>query len=278
MSSDGEARDSKNLFLQALKGQITIHFVDGDTLEGEFLSQDELNIFLKIHDEPIMIPRSQIRFIRGISGQRPEPDQQVETKQPGLVEQDLAGSQVETLDDDTDETVVLADEADELIDETMVIEETQPLPSDDHLEDATFKLQDVGVAFDDDEDPTLVFKEETVEVDETEDKTFVLEEKGITEISAHLDCTTGPHAGQVFQLTSGTITIGRASDNILSLPNDKEISRKHSKIVYEAGNFIIEDQNSLNGTFVNDERIESPRYLEDGDLILVGVSTFVFHK
>jgi pSer/pThr/pTyr-binding forkhead associated (FHA) protein len=76
----------------------------------------------------------------------------------------------------------------------------------------------------------------------------------------------------------GMITIGRASDNIISLFNDKEISRKHSKITYEAGNFIVEDQNSLNGTFVNNQRIEGPRYLEDGDVIFIGVSTLEYHQ
>jgi hypothetical protein len=292
MSTKGDTIHSRNPFLLTVKGQITVHFIDGQTLEGEFVTQDELNIFVMVDNEPMMIPRSQIRYIKGKQGQSIEKDASQATSAEAGAEESILDTkekqapptEIESLED-TDMTVVLADE-DEEIDETMVIDETAmaeevvTAPEVGVLEEPAFKLQDVGVVFEEDEDPTLVFKEEQAEIDELEEDTFVLEEgkPEAEEISAYLDCTSGPHAGEVFQLKSGITTIGRATDNVLSLSNDKEISRKHSKITYESGSFIVEDQNSLNGTFVNNERIESPHYLEDGDVVLVGVSTLVFHE
>jgi hypothetical protein len=292
MSTEGNTIYSKNLFLLTLKGQITVHFMDGHTLEGKFVTQDELNIFVMVNNEPMMIPRSQIRYIKGEPGQPIEKDDSQAAFEMGAGEFALAAKaekappkDIEGLED-TDRTVVLADKEEELIDKTtaldeaMMAEATATTSEVGVLEGAAFKLQEVGVEFEEDEDPTLVFKEERAEIDDLEEDTFVLEEERAEakEISAYLDCTSGPYAGEVFQLKSGITTIGRASDNILALVKDKEISRKHSKITYEAGSFIVEDHNSLNGTFVNNERIESPHYLEDGDVIYVGVSTLIFHQ
>ena len=115
--------------------------------------------------------------------------------------------------------------------------------------------------------------------DDENDATMVLgHESKASEVSATLICTSGPHTGDVVKLKSGITTIGRSSDNIISLSKDKEISRHHALIIQESGRFVIQDQNSLNGTFVNDEQVTSPRYLEDGDVILVGVSTFRYEE
>lgn len=110
------------------------------------------------------------------------------------------------------------------------------------------------------------------------DATFVLRPTEGEEISAHLVCTTGPHAGEVLKLKPGVVTIGRSSDNALSLAKDKEVSRRHTIIVYEASKFVVQDQNSLNGTFVNDQLIKEPRPLQDGDVLLIGVSTLKFQE
>jgi hypothetical protein len=174
---------------------------------------------------------------------------------------------------------------DEADDKTMVLEETvEPVDTEeipDDYAEKILKTQDASLTFDDDEDPTLILEEEEPDMAE-EDATFVLPELDLepdTEeiVAAYLDCITGPHSGEVFKLTTGITTIGRASDNILPLSKDKETSRKHSKISFESGGFIVEDLGSLNGTFINDERIDTPRHLEDGDVILIGVSTLVYH-
>lgn len=300
MSANGEIPYSRNLFLLALKGQITVHFMDGNTLEGEFAAQDELNIFLRIDDEPLMIPRSQIRYIQGRPGQEVEEDRPqaalletelerpVRTTPPGLTKEEpyktteSCPPAVEDLDS-TDMTFVISEMDERLADELpAVAEEEKPLAKVVDSEEATFVFPEgMGSAFeieDLEEDATMVIAE-AAEGGDLEEATVVIgEEQEAAEISVRLDCTSGPHAGEVFELKGNVITVGRATDNMCALPDDKEISRHHAIIFNESGKVFIQDQNSLNGVFVNDQRIDSPRQLEDGDAILVGISTLIFHE
>ena len=64
------------------------------------------------------------------------------------------------------------------------------------------------------------------------------------------------------------VTIGRSPDNDLPVDN-LAVSNHHAKVYYEAGRLVIEDLDSLNGTFVNDLRIERAT-LHDGDKIHIG--------
>ena len=70
---------------------------------------------------------------------------------------------------------------------------------------------------------------------------------------------------------SRPVTIGRAPDNDLSVDN-LAVSNYHAKVYFEAGRMVIEDLNSLNGTFVNDLRVERAT-LHDGDKVHVGKHT-----
>ncbi len=70
---------------------------------------------------------------------------------------------------------------------------------------------------------------------------------------------------------SRPVTIGRAPDNDLPVDN-LAVSNYHAKVYYEAGRMVIEDLNSLNGTFVNDLRIERST-LHDGDNVHIGKHT-----
>jgi hypothetical protein len=67
------------------------------------------------------------------------------------------------------------------------------------------------------------------------------------------------------------ITIGRAPDNDIPVDN-LAVSNDHAKVYVEAGRMVIEDLDSLNGTFVNDLRIERAT-LHDGDNIHIGKHT-----
>jgi pSer/pThr/pTyr-binding forkhead associated (FHA) protein len=64
------------------------------------------------------------------------------------------------------------------------------------------------------------------------------------------------------------VTIGRAPDNEMAIDN-LAVSNYHARIYGEAGRLVIEDLNSLNGTFVNDMRVERAT-LRDGDLVQIG--------
>src|SRR6266481_6719902 len=64
------------------------------------------------------------------------------------------------------------------------------------------------------------------------------------------------------------VTIGRSPDNDLPVDN-LAVSNHHAKVYFEAGRMVVEDLDSLNGTFVNDLRVERAT-LHDGDSIWVG--------
>jgi pSer/pThr/pTyr-binding forkhead associated (FHA) protein len=64
------------------------------------------------------------------------------------------------------------------------------------------------------------------------------------------------------------IGIGRSPDNDIPVDN-LAVSNYHARIYFEAGRLVIEDLDSLNGTFVNDMRVERAT-LHDGDNIHIG--------
>src|SRR5215467_5483985 len=59
------------------------------------------------------------------------------------------------------------------------------------------------------------------------------------------------------------VRIGRSPDNDLVVSND------HARVYFESGRLLVEDRGSLNGTFVNDLRVERAT-LHDGDSIWIG--------
>jgi len=64
------------------------------------------------------------------------------------------------------------------------------------------------------------------------------------------------------------VTIGRAPDNDIQIDN-LAVSNYHARVYLEAGSLVVEDLNSLNGSFLNDIRVERAM-LKDGDAILIG--------
>ena len=64
------------------------------------------------------------------------------------------------------------------------------------------------------------------------------------------------------------IGIGRSPDNDIPVDN-LAVSNHHARVFFEAGRLVVEDLDSLNGTFVNDLRVERAT-LHDGDAIHIG--------
>jgi len=75
-------------------------------------------------------------------------------------------------------------------------------------------------------------------------------------------------------LSQETMTIGRLPDNHIQVDNPA-VSGHHAKLSWDGGNYVLEDTNSLNGTYVNQHRI-AKTVLKDGDTILVGKHTLAF--
>jgi len=75
-------------------------------------------------------------------------------------------------------------------------------------------------------------------------------------------------------LSQGVVTIGRLPDNLIHVDN-LAVSGHHAKIYWDNDKYVIEDNNSLNGTFLNNRRI-SKAALKDDDVILIGKHTVTF--
>jgi predicted component of type VI protein secretion system len=75
-------------------------------------------------------------------------------------------------------------------------------------------------------------------------------------------------------LSQGVVTIGRLPDNLIHVDN-LAVSGHHAKIYWDTDKYVIEDNNSLNGTFLNNRRI-SKSALKDDDVILIGKHTVTF--
>jgi hypothetical protein len=84
----------------------------------------------------------------------------------------------------------------------------------------------------------------------------------------------GGRTGETFRPEGERTTIGRSPDCGIFL-DDVTVSRRHAVLIERDGGFFIEDQGSLNGTFLNRRRIESGR-LEDGDELQIGKYRLTF--
>ncbi|MDP1545139.1 MAG: FHA domain-containing protein [Anaerolineales bacterium] len=80
---------------------------------------------------------------------------------------------------------------------------------------------------------------------------------------------SGPTPGVTFPLDGDQLLIGRDSSNAVSI-NDAEVSRKHSRLSFQGGKYVIEDLGSTNGTFVNGQRLAGPVVLKAGDVVSLG--------
>lgn len=80
---------------------------------------------------------------------------------------------------------------------------------------------------------------------------------------------SGPTPGVTFPLEGEQLTIGRDSTNGVAI-NDAEVSRKHARLMFQGGKYVIEDLGSTNGTFVNGQRLAGPAVLKPGDVVSLG--------
>ena len=80
---------------------------------------------------------------------------------------------------------------------------------------------------------------------------------------------TGPNPGVVIDLTKEVSMMGRDVTNDVVL-GDAEVSRQHARITRTPAGYVLEDLGSTNGTFVNGDRLATPRVLNGGDLLGLG--------
>lgn len=86
---------------------------------------------------------------------------------------------------------------------------------------------------------------------------------------ATLRIVHGSATRRTFELANEWPTlIGRSAECQVVLPASG-VSRRHARIAPRGGAFLIEDLGSTNGTFVNDQRVERPIELHDGDRLTI---------
>jgi pSer/pThr/pTyr-binding forkhead associated (FHA) protein len=84
----------------------------------------------------------------------------------------------------------------------------------------------------------------------------------------------GPNAGARFLLDHEVTTSGRHPDSDIFL-DDVTVSRRHAEFHRDGSTFTVRDVGSLNGTYVNRERVESAT-LNNGDEVQIGKFRLVY--
>ncbi len=92
---------------------------------------------------------------------------------------------------------------------------------------------------------------------------------------ASLVVRSGDQAGQSIPLSAPVVRLGRAPDCEIPL-DDITVSRRHAEIRRDGGRYLVSDVGSLNGTYVNQQRIDDETALEHGDELQVGKFRLVF--
>jgi pSer/pThr/pTyr-binding forkhead associated (FHA) protein len=92
--------------------------------------------------------------------------------------------------------------------------------------------------------------------------------------SALLLVMRGPNAGSRFRLDDELTTAGRHPDSHIFL-DDVTVSRRHAEFYRHGARFTVRDVGSLNGTYVNRERIEEAE-LTGGDEVQIGKFRLLF--
>jgi pSer/pThr/pTyr-binding forkhead associated (FHA) protein len=97
----------------------------------------------------------------------------------------------------------------------------------------------------------------------------------LPEGAATLVVTRGPGAGSRFLLDADVVRAGRHPDSDIFL-DDVTVSRRHAELARAGSGWLVRDVGSLNGTYVNRQRIEDESPLGNGDELQIGRFKLVF--
>ena len=105
--------------------------------------------------------------------------------------------------------------------------------------------------------------------------------KGTEKATAHnatrLVITSGPKAGVEFPLTAESVTIGRSSDSSLVIRDDYT-STHHARLMLWNDEWMVQDLDSTNGTFLGGSRVTVPTPVPLGATVKVGATTFELRR
>jgi FHA domain len=84
----------------------------------------------------------------------------------------------------------------------------------------------------------------------------------------------GHDPGMIYDL-DGDVVLGRGEHAEIRL-EDPFASSRHARVYRQGNILVIEDLRSTNGTYLNEELLETPRPLHPGDRVRIGDSEFTF--
>lgn len=93
--------------------------------------------------------------------------------------------------------------------------------------------------------------------------------------SAVLVVWRGPNEGASYALVGDLVDIGRSPESRIFL-DDITVSRHHARLTHNAEGWTLTDAGSLNGSYVNRNRITSATRLRSGDEVQIGKYRFTF--
>jgi pSer/pThr/pTyr-binding forkhead associated (FHA) protein len=122
------------------------------------------------------------------------------------------------------------------------------------------------------DDTTISFTPVDVEEEAAEDA--ALPQSELEQGQALLLVQRGPNAGSRFLIDKDVTTAGRHPESDIFL-DDVTVSRRHAEFRRKDGHFSIHDAGSLNGTYVNRQRVDSTE-LAGGDELQIGKFKLTF--
>ena len=123
------------------------------------------------------------------------------------------------------------------------------------------------------EDHTITIGVDTDAASGEDEMTVALDD--LPEGTGMLLVKRGPGAGSRFALDQDVVSAGRHPDSVIFL-DDVTVSRRHAEIVRAGDGYSVRDVGSLNGTYLNRERIEDEVALANGDELQTGRFKLVF--
>jgi pSer/pThr/pTyr-binding forkhead associated (FHA) protein len=91
--------------------------------------------------------------------------------------------------------------------------------------------------------------------------------------AAKLVVTGGDKVGTEIALSGRQLTIGRAGDSDL-IVDDEYASTHHAKLVFINGEWLIQDLDSTNGTFLDGQKVSTPQPVAMNAQVRIGQTTF----
>jgi hypothetical protein len=98
-----------------------------------------------------------------------------------------------------------------------------------------------------------------------------------TQTASKLVITSGPKTGTEFPLATEPITIGRSSDSSLVIRDDYT-STHHARLMLWHDDWMLQDLDSTNGTFLNGKRVTVPTKVPLNTTVKIGATSFEFRR